>query len=81
MNVYKNAPTMIGFPTKLSTEHVMLRMKNNVIDEAHSSLTDTGSVFRLDLVKTFDNVKRFTIIENINSGGTGRGCTITFTTF
>lgn len=63
--------TMIGFRPRLSTQDVMLQLKNQIID-AETHTLDTKAILGLDLQKAFDNVTHEAILRNLQNLHVGR---------
>lgn len=61
--------TMIGFRPRLSTQDVMLQLKNEIID---ADTLDTKAILGLDLQKAFDNVTHEAILRNLQNLHVGR---------
>lgn len=57
---------MTGFRHKLSTQHVMLRLKHQIVDGNEGSSLDTKPVLGSDLTKAFDNITHEVVLEHLN---------------
>lgn len=63
-------PTMIGFQAGLSTQDILLQLKQEIITPANHF--DTAAILALDLHKAFDNVKHSAILNNLQATNPGQ---------
>lgn len=61
--------TMFGFRQQLSTQDVLIQIKEEVLD--HLSRTTPKTILTLDVKGAFDNVTHQAILDNLNTTGCG----------
>ncbi|KAM7282712.1 hypothetical protein ISCGN_002836 [Ixodes scapularis] len=64
--------TMVGFRPHLSTQDVMLRLKQQIVDGTGSSPLDTKAILGLDLTKAFDNIIHDAVLDNLRALAVGK---------
>lgn len=63
--------TMIGFKANLSTQDILLQLKQEIIDGERTSALDTRALLGLDITKAFDRVSHDAILNSIDELGLG----------
>lgn len=63
--------TMIGFRTNLSTQDVLLQLKQAIIYGEGTSILDTRALLGLDIAKAFDRISHEAILNSIEKLGLG----------
>ncbi|KAM7297198.1 hypothetical protein ISCGN_022351 [Ixodes scapularis] len=62
--------TMFGFRSQLSTQDILLQLKEDILDNI--SRTTTQAVLALDIKGAFDNVSHTTVLQNLASTNCGQ---------